>query len=167
MLDSNDNFTTTFDTSTLPASVTAYNVSLSYAGDGTFAAVDGNTSVTVNQAHPSFSGLSLLVIPFGTPTTPISGTLNANANGQNVPAGENVAITIDGVTVDAPIDNNDNFSIAFNTSTIKASTKPYTIEFSYAGDIDFASANDSSTLAVEATPVLTAKAVSATQVDLW
>jgi hypothetical protein len=151
-LDSNDNFSTTFDSSTLSASSTPYTIYFSYPGDAGFASTSDSSTLTVSQATPSFSDLSSPIIAYGQATT-ISGTLDANAGGSNVPAGEAVKVTLNGVTQNAILDSNDNFSTPFNTGAIGASATPYNIGFSYTGDDNFASATDSSTLTVnEATP---------------
>ena len=46
-------FSTTFDTSTLPASATPYTVTYSYAGDANFAAATTTSTLTVSQATPT------------------------------------------------------------------------------------------------------------------
>ncbi len=46
-------FSTTFDTSTLPASATPYTVAYSYAGDANFAAATATSTVTVSRAAPT------------------------------------------------------------------------------------------------------------------
>ena len=150
-----DGYSVAFNTATIPASATPYTITLNYAGDTDFksAPTDTSSSLTVNQAQPTFSNLNSPTITYGQPTTTISGTLDANASGQLVPKWEEVAITIDGVTEYAAIDAADNFSLAYNTSIIPALATPYTVGFSYGGDTDFKSASTSSTLTVnKATP---------------
>ena len=155
-LDDNDNFTATFNTSTLAASSTPYTISISYGGDGNFASASGSSTLAVNQAMPTFSIPSSPPITYGTATTTISGTLNANADGQTVPSGETVVVTLDGVTQSAKLNGSDSFSTTFNIITLAASSTPYTIGFSYGGDANFTSATGSSTLTVnQATPSIT------------
>jgi sugar lactone lactonase YvrE len=92
---------------------------------------------------PVFSNLSFSqVIPYGTPSITLSGTIAAGA--ATPPAGENVSITIQGVSVSAAI-NNGNFSTTFDTHALPALPVPYTITYTYAGDGLFNSAADSST----------------------
>ncbi|MGB9336226.1 MAG: Ig-like domain repeat protein [Candidatus Acidiferrales bacterium] len=98
----------------------------------------------VNQAAPQFSNLTpSQAITFGMSPISLSGTISAGAN--LPPSTESVSITINGVTVSAPIGAGGNFSASFSTATIPASTTPYAITYFYAGDTDFASATDSST----------------------
>ena len=111
-----------------------------YSGDGNnnpTSSTAGAEPVTVNQAQPTFSGENSPIITYGQPTTTISGTLDANADGQLVTAGEAIAVTIDGNTQDAFLTGTDQYSVAFNTATIPASATPYTITLNYAGDTDF------------------------------
>jgi hypothetical protein len=102
----------------------------------------------VLQAAPSFSGLSAPTIIYGTATTTVSGHLDANADGQLIPAGETVQVSVNGVNQDATLNSNDDFSTSFDTSTLTVAGSPYTIGFSYAGDANFTSASASSTLTV-------------------
>ena len=140
-----DQYSVAFNTATIPASATPYTITLNYAGDTDFlSASDTSSSLTVNQAQPTFSGQNSPTITYGTPTTTISGTLDANASGQLVTSGEAIAVTIDGNTQDAFLTGTDQYSVAFNTATIPASATPYTITLSYAGDTDFLSASDTS-----------------------
>ena len=97
---------------------------------------------------PTFSNLSSPSISYGTAPTTISGTLNPNSGGENVPSGETVDITLNGVTQPALLDGSDNFSTTFDTSTLAVAVLPYSIGFSYPGDADFDTAADSSSLTV-------------------
>jgi hypothetical protein len=152
-LDSNDNFSTTFDTSTLGDNGSSYTLAFTYDGDTNFNSAAGNSTLMVGPAAPSFSNLSSPAITYGTTSTTISGTLDANAGGQNVPAGETIQVTFNGVKQNAPLDGNDNFSTTFNTGSLTASSTPYSIGFSYSGDSNFTSITGSSTLTVNpATP---------------
>jgi hypothetical protein len=148
ILDSSDNFFTTFGTSTLGVAGSPYTISFSYPGDSAFASATASSALTVQQATPSFAHLSTPTILAGTASTTISGTLGANANGQIVPAGEAVQVTLNGVTQNATLDGNDNFSTTFDTSTLTTANSPYTIAFSYAGDGNFTTAVDSSAFTV-------------------
>jgi hypothetical protein len=147
-LDSNDNFSTAFNASSLASSSTPYTIGFNYVGDDNFNSASGSSTLTVNQANPSFASLSSPTITYGTTSTTISGTLDANAGSQLVPVGETVQVTLDGVAQNATLDSNDNFSTAFNTGSLPSSSTPYTITLSYGGDANFNSASGSSTLAV-------------------
>jgi hypothetical protein len=141
MLDDNDDFSTRFATGTL--GVAGYAISFSYGGDANFAAATGSSLLTVGQAIPSLGNLSAPSINYGTASATISGTLNANADGQNVPAGETVQVTLDGATQNATLDDNDDFSATFATPTLGVGS--YTISFSYGGDANFATATPATT----------------------
>jgi hypothetical protein len=65
-----------------------------------------------------------------------------------VPAGENVQVTLNGVTKNAALDSNDNFSVSFPSNKLALAGSPYTIGFAYAGDANFASTSGSSKLTV-------------------
>jgi hypothetical protein len=111
-------------------------------------------ATTTVQAVPALSNLSAPTIPDGTASTTISGHLDANAGGQLIPAGETVHVTLNGLTQNATLDSNDNFSITFDTSALSLAGSPYTIAFSYSGDGNFASASGTSTLTVLNAPPL-------------
>src|SRR5262249_46719455 len=62
-----------------------------------------------------------------------------------IPTGESVTVTLNGVTLPAPLDANDNFTVTFDTHTLAVADSPYTIRDDYAGDADFQGTSDSST----------------------
>ena len=100
------------------------------------------------QGAAAFSGLSpSQTITTGTASINLSGTIGS---GTSYPAaGEMVSISINGVTQTATIGSGGAFSTSFATATIPASSTPYTITYSYAGDPNFTSAsNTSATLTV-------------------
>ena len=126
-------------------------------------ALTGTVFAPATVKASTTASLSVPTITYGTASTTISGTLDANAGGQNVPAGATVAVTLTGVTQNATLDSSDNFSTTFDTSTLGVSGSPYTIGFSYAGDANFIGTTDSSTLTVQqAAPSVSAPAQSAT-----
>ncbi len=84
-------------------------------------------------------------ISYGTPSVTLSGRLAANAGQQQVPSGEPVTITLDGVPQTALFDSNDDFSTTFDTHALGVSGSPYSITYSYAGDLNFLNASDGST----------------------
>ncbi len=102
---------------------------------------------------PTFSGLSEQTITYGTGLTAVSGHLNSNADGQNIPPGETVNITLNGVIQQATLDSNDNFSATFNTKMLGVSGSPYTIGFSYTGDGNYSAATATSTLTINRAPL--------------
>jgi hypothetical protein len=54
-LDSNDNFSTTFDTSTLGVAGSPYTISFSYAGDPNFSSTTATSTLTVQPAQPTIT----------------------------------------------------------------------------------------------------------------
>ena len=125
-------------------------------------------AITVSAEASSFSSLTASqTIPFGTPSVTLSGVLSGA--GPEYPAsGETVSVTIDGVTHTTTTGTNGAFTLAFPTSTIPASTTPYTITYSYTGDSDLkAASNSSSTLTVTAvTPTIAIQLASTSPVAL-
>jgi hypothetical protein len=76
---------------------------------------------------PTFSGLSSPTISYGTATVSLTGKLSAN--GLSPPAGEDVSITVNGVTQTGTLDDNGDFSINFDTATLGVAGSPYTITY--------------------------------------
>ena len=101
-------------------------------GNGT-----GATPATFSKLTPSQS------ITAGAASISLAGVIGHTTTFPS--AGETVSIAINGVTQSAAIGTAGAFSATFATSTIPASTTPYTITYSYGGDATFASASDSST----------------------
>jgi len=99
---------------------------------------------TISVATPAFSNLSTSSsIAQGTASVAFSGNIAA---GTSIPSSsEAVAITLNGVIQDAPINAQGNFTIAFNTSSLPASNTPYQVTYAYAGDASFNSISDNTT----------------------
>jgi hypothetical protein len=152
MLDASDNFSATFATGSLSVPGSPYTIDFSYAGDANFVGATGHSTLTVGPASPSFSHLAPSAIIVGAATTVVTGHLDGNADGLNVPAGEGVAVTLNGVTVPAALDGNDDLSATFATGALTIAGSPYTINFSYAGDANFHPATATSTLVVQNAP---------------
>ena len=110
-------------------------------------------STTINVGTPTLSGLSTATITYGTATTTLSGQITA---GTLIPSGS-VAIAVNGVSVNAPIDPTTGvFSSGFPTATLGVGGSPYTIVYSFPGDPSFAPTSNTNTLTVTpATPTLT------------
>lgn len=128
-------------------------VTVSFSPSDTADYTSANASATINvlPASPSLSGLSAPEITYGATTTTLSGGIAA---GILIPSGD-VAITLDGLTQDAPINSAGGFSADFATSAFGVANSPYTIAFSYAGDNDFAPVSSTTTLTVSpATPII-------------
>jgi endonuclease G len=134
-------------------------VTASQAGSDIYnAAADVVRTFAIARATPAFSALSSPTIEAGSASAVIEGTLTLGAL---VPTGY-VAVTLDGVTMNAPIAANGRFSATFVTGSFSVANSPYVISFAYGGDSNFQGAADSSSLAVIDTTVPTVGALTAT-----
>jgi predicted outer membrane repeat protein len=134
----------------------------SYAVTASATGVTPSASYTLtNQIQPSFEGLTGQTITFGSTVT-FTGTLAA---GTQVPAGEQVAVTIDGDTRDAMVGSDGSFSTQFSGSDVvlNASSTAYNVTYDYATDGVFLGADGSSQLTVNPA-ALTITALSDTKV---
>jgi hypothetical protein len=154
-LDGNGNFSIDFDVGDLAVGGvgSVYWLSYSYAGNTYFDPAGYSTMLFESTATPTFQSLQPSSVVYGTATTTISGHVG---NGIGVPyPDESVAVTLNGVTLQAPIVNGD-FSVAFDTSKLAVADSPYTVTYEYAGDPNFNRASATSTLTVDkATPAIT------------
>jgi uncharacterized protein YjbI with pentapeptide repeats len=106
-------------------------------------------NLTVTKATPVFSGLASLIIPAGTASVALGGTLGYTpAAGAPVFPTGSVSITLNGVTQAAVIGASGTFSTAFATATLAVGQ--YNVSYKYtAGDGNFSAAADAvSTLKV-------------------
>jgi hypothetical protein len=106
---------------------------------GSDPAVPFSDSVVVGQLTPVFAPEPPLSIVYGTASVTVTGHLNGNGS-QNIPAGEDVYVTLGSVTQAAPLDANDNFSTTFNTGQLPPTSTPYSLTFLYNGYAKFAAA---------------------------
>ncbi len=108
-------------------------------------------TLTVQGITATFSNLTpSQTIQAGSASITLSGAIG---NGEQFPVGETVSIAIGSVTQQVTIGNAGAFSTVFQTSALPASSTPYPITYSYAGDGTFTPATDSSTtLTVTAPP---------------
>lgn len=145
------------------------NVFLTHSGYNTEPPTLAFNSVTVPNpaAHtPAFSNLSpSSSIGNGTATASFSGTIAA---GTFIPPGnETVAITLNSVTEQAPIQANGNFSATFDTSALQISSTPYQVTYAYAGDANFNPVTDNTTTSLTVTkPVYTGSIAGTIYADL-
>ena len=125
---------------------------------GLYAVTASATGVTppasfslTNQVQPSFSGLSSQTVNYGNAVT-FTGTLAA---GGQSPTGENVDVTLGGVTHLAMIASDGSFSTEFTRAdlALNASATAYNITYSYATDGVFLAASGSSRLTVDPAPL--------------
>ena len=100
-------------------------------------------TLAVQGITTTFSNLTpSQTIQAGTASITLSGAVG---NGEQFPVGETVSIAIGSVTQQVTIGNAGAFSTTFPTTALAASTTPYPITYTYAGDGTFAPATDSST----------------------
>ena len=105
---------------------------------------------TIEKATPGFSQLSALTITYGDGPTLLGGTIAA---GSAIPGGS-VAITLHGVTKQATIGPDGDFSESFATEALGVAGSPYAITYGFEGDDDFNGVGGTGSLVVEkATPV--------------
>jgi hypothetical protein len=121
------------------------------------AAAAGATAVSfnlTNQQQIAFSGLSDQSIVYGTASVSFSGKI---ADGAQVPAGEDVGVTLNGITQQATIGSDGSFSTTFNdTAGLGVAGSPYTVGYSYSADGTFPATSATSKLTVTpATPTVT------------
>jgi hypothetical protein len=110
--------------------------------------------IDVDTAQPSFSlSTASQSIDYGQATIILSGQLAAPTA---IPTGEQVSIVIGSASGRSTVQSNGSFSAAIATNALSASSTPYTISYSYSGDLNFQSASDSSTTLTvnKATPTL-------------
>jgi hypothetical protein len=139
-------FTTTFDTSTLPASATPYTVTYNYAGDAEFAAATTTGTVTVSQDTPAVN----LTDSNGTYTS-FPFVASATITGVNGSAGS----SLEGVPlVVAYYAGTDTAGTPLGGAPIDAGT--YTVVASFAGSTDYVAATSLpvNVTISQATPIL-------------
>jgi hypothetical protein len=111
--------------------------------------------INVLMAQPSFSRLTpSQSITYGQSTIDLSGQITAPTA---IPTGQHVSIVIGSVSGQGTVRSDGSFSATINTNSLSASSTPYTIDYSYAGGVNFESASDGSTTLTinQATPLLT------------
>ncbi len=114
-----------------------------------------------NQIQPNFSGLTNPTVTYGSTVT-FTGVLAA---GTQVPVGQNVAITVHGVTQDATVGSDGSFQTQFTPANVvlNASSTAYNVTYAYATDGVFLTASGSSQLTVNPA-ALTITAVASSKV---
>jgi hypothetical protein len=143
-----------------------YGIKYSYAGDSNFkgAADTTTTTLTVNKAQPTFSGLaSSQTIINGIPNAIMSGVLNAGSS-LPVPAGETVSITGSGNVVTATTTANGAFQANLPETDLGAAS--YDIGFSYLGDSNFLGTSAVLTITEPAAQTSTSLSPSVAPADL-
>jgi hypothetical protein len=134
-----------------------------YAVVGTFTPTDtnytsatGTATIVINKATPSFSSLASPTVKVGASTVTLSGHIAA---GSAAPGGDDVAVTLNGVTQAVAVSSGGSFSATFNIQGM--STGTYAITYTYLGDATRfgAATGGSGTLTIQAAPsIVTAPA---------
>jgi hypothetical protein len=144
----------------LPSSAGTYTLAISFTpSDPNYVGASLTDTIVINKATPGFSRLSSPTISVGAATVTLSGRLNA---GSVAPGGDDVAITLNGVTTPATVSGSGSFSAGFNVQGLAAGTYPIT--YAYLGDgtrFNAASAA-TGTLTIQAPPTILANPVSQT-----
>ena len=126
----------------------------------------GTTSGTlvINKATPAFSNLGSPTVNAGSSTVTVSGHIAA---GSTAPGGDDVAITLNGVTQAATVSSSGSFSSTFSIQGLPTGTYPIT--YAYLGDAAHfnaaGSGTVSGTLTVQAAPSILGSPVSQTVVS--
>jgi hypothetical protein len=146
----NGTFSTVFVTNTLGASGSPYGITYSYPGDAHDNAIkDTSKSLTVTKAVTSFTNLASPTIIVGTSSVTVSGVVNSNSV---EPGGQTVTLTVlDSLqhtvaTGQATIGSAGAFSTVLDSSKLPVGS--YSIQYSYAGDANFAGTSGTGTLSV-------------------
>jgi hypothetical protein len=131
--------------------------------DPNYSSSTGSGTLVINKATPAFSNLASPTINVGTSTVTVSGHIAAA--GPAAPGGDDVAITLNGVTVPATVSSSGNFSATFSTQGLAPGT--YTVTYTYLGDAARfkAAAAGSGTLTVRVAPSILTNPSSQTVVS--
>jgi hypothetical protein len=97
--------------------------------DPNYTSSSGSGTLVINKATPAFSHLASPTVQVGTTTVTLSGHIAA---GSAAPGGDDVAITLNGVTQAVSVRSSGNFSTTFNIQGLAAGT--YSITYEYLGD---------------------------------
>ncbi len=129
----------------------------SAAAAGFNAATNTSTTLTITAAAPvtpQFSGLSSPTTTYGTTDVSLSGTVSTN--GQYLPNGTTITVTVDGNAQHTTISGSvGDFNLGYDTVGIPASGTPYTVTYTSAAASGFNPAtNTSSTMTINQLPVV-------------
>jgi hypothetical protein len=109
---------------TLPGT---YTVIANFASaDPNYSGTSGSSTLVINKATPTFSNLASPTVNVGTSTVTLSGHIAA---GSAAPGGDDVAITLNGVTQPVSVRSNGSFTTSFNIQGLATGTYPITYEF--------------------------------------
>jgi hypothetical protein len=127
--------------------------------DPNYASATGTGTLVINKATPAFSNLASPSVNVGATSVTISGHIAA---GSVAPGGDDVAITLNGVTQAVSVSGGGSFSTTFNIQGLTTGT--YAIAYTYLGDATRfnAATSGSGTLTVQAAPSIVTAPVSQT-----
>jgi hypothetical protein len=149
--------------STAPTVAGTYNVVASFVSSNPdYSGATASGTLVINKATPSFSSLASPSVKVGTSTVTVSGHIAA---GSAAPGGDDVAITLNGVTQAVSINSSGSFSTTFNIAGLATGT--YAITYQYLGDATRfgAAGTGSGTLTVQAAPSILTNPASQTVVS--
>jgi hypothetical protein len=143
-------FSANFDTSTLSVADSPLTITYSYPGDKHDNPIqDTSQSLTVNQAVTSLSNLASPTVVAGTQSVDLTGTVGSNSV---LPVGQAVTVTITDAngnvvgTASGVINNDGSFTITIDTSALSVGS--YSLQYVYAGDVNFTESDGLGTLTV-------------------
>jgi hypothetical protein len=131
--------------------------------DPNYSSATGTGTLVINKATPAFSSLASPAVNVGTSTVTVSGHIAAA--GPAAPGGDDVAITLNGVTQPVSVSSGGSFSTSFNIQGLATGTYPIT--YQYLGDATRfnAAGSGSGTLTVQVAPSILTNPSSQTVVS--
>jgi hypothetical protein len=153
---------------TVPAASGFYSVFAEFtSSDPNYYSSTVSGTLYILKATPTFTSLSSPTVTLGASSVTISGTIAASTA---APAGDDVAITLNGITEPATVSPGGNFSAAFSLQGLGTGTYPIT--YKYMGDAAYFTATRGGitgtfggTLTIEASPTVTTSPLSQTVVS--
>ena len=115
---------------TIPNGAGSYAVYAEFtSGDPNYYSATAEGTLVINKATPTFSSLSSPTVKSGASTVTLTGHIAA---GTTAPSGDDVALTLNGITEPATVNSSGSFSATFNIQGLAAGSYPITYE--YLGD---------------------------------
>jgi hypothetical protein len=150
---------------TVPSGAGTYDAFVEWSSaDPNYYSATVESTYTISKATPTFSGLSSPAVNVGTSAVTVSGRIAAGAV---APGGDDVAVTLNGVTQAATVSGGGSFSTTFSIAGLATGTYPIT--YTYLGDpAHFGAASNNfaaGTLTVQAAPSIVTSPVSQTVVS--
>jgi hypothetical protein len=120
------------DSPTRPTDAGQYRVVASLANPN-YEASNALANLLIGKATPSFSNLSSPTIIYQTPATTFAGRVGAGS----LPPSGNVSITVNGATQSVALQSDGSFSTTITTGGLVATSAPYVVSYSFAGNSNF------------------------------